>query len=211
MGKILQVNGDIQLKNNQQNLVSILDYIYPIGAVILTRDTSFDPSTYYGGTWIPWTDGYIKAVGKTNTSEFTYEKQNSTKTAAKSIGSYKISSDNLPKHTHNMQHYHNYTPEGTVSGGNHRHKIMYDSDGKLNYGRTIYDWSYNESDGMYIEGNRSGSDNWVIDYSGDLSLSFTGTPKQTSDSSLKNTHDGGFTNSDFKPQYYPVIAWERTA
>ena len=200
------------VKTNLIDLIHpiIANLIYPVGSVIMTTDSTFDPADQFGGTWQSWTDGYLK-VSDLNDAQL--KGNDGTKKIA-TQGGYTITKDMLPKHAHNIEHRHGYQPSGSIVGGNHSHKIMFDSGGSTSYEKTIYSWSKNESDGQYI----TGGSNPVIENSGDLKLGFRGDSSYTGNpvgknttSSITESGDGGFSNDAYKPKYYAVIAWQRTA
>ena len=190
------------VKTNLTNLIHpiIANLIYPRGSVIMTTDPDFDPATQFGGTWTKWTDGYLKVDGGTPSTG---------KNDVKGATDYKITTSMMPKHTHSFEHTHEYTPTGSVSGGDHRHEVMLDTGGNLQYAKTIYNWSNNEKDGKYITGAGS-DDNWIIKSSGNLSLSFEGDKKSTTSQSVSRTELVG-GDSAYQPKYYAVIAWQRIA
>lgn len=85
-----QINGNLNLTGTLTTNMGggqhpLLDLIYPVGSVIMTMDNMFTPSTYWGGTWVKWTDGYLKVDDTPNSS---------------ANGGYKITKDMLPSHNH---------------------------------------------------------------------------------------------------------------
>ena len=167
---------------------ALVNVAHPVGSVILTTDASFDPSKSYPGTnWVKWTDGYLKVD----------ETPNST-----ASGDYSITEEMLPAH------HHQFTlPERSLTtkdAGEHTHAILaeyndnYDS---YKYALQVYGGN-TASKGSYTYTTTGGvqymkSDGyhmhviWDDGYTGD-----------TADT-------GG--NLEYKPKYYAVIAWQRTA
>lgn len=74
----------------------ILDFIYPVRSYIIIDDASFDPNTYYGGTWEKLDGGYALTTtnaengGDTSTSSNSMTK-NCIKIIKKFIKTYKFS------------------------------------------------------------------------------------------------------------------------
>lgn len=52
-------NGRIQCGDYQGNLTSIFDLFYPVGSYYETSDSTFNPNTAWGGTWILETEGQV--------------------------------------------------------------------------------------------------------------------------------------------------------
>lgn len=84
------------------------DQIYPIGSIYITTSTA-DPATLFGGTWVQLKDSFLLAVGDV------YKPVKSTG------GQVKITTDNLPNHTHTMQgaggHNHYVPASNSAYGG----------------------------------------------------------------------------------------------
>lgn len=177
----------------------LVDLIHPVGSVILTTSTSFDPAAQFGGTWVQWTDGYLK-VDRT---------PNSTVQGATE---YKIDEEMLPRHTHNMDHNHTYNqnndPYFVISGTDETARTVVkgvsgasDNIPSVDISTTTdYDQSYTVTMSNDDPNGSAGSLNQKVSISFDHTHTFTGS-----------TRDGGFANKAYKPGYYAVIAWQRTA
>lgn len=59
-----QVNGTLNIADeNRENIKTLLDYTHPVGEVYTTTNESFNPNSYWGGTWEKLTaDAYLKIV-----------------------------------------------------------------------------------------------------------------------------------------------------
>lgn len=105
----------------------ILDKVYPVGTIYITKDGSFNPNNALGGTWSLIHDRFL--VGAGNAYEL-------GETGGSSYVTLTV--NNLPSHTHtftgtstntsveNNGHYHSIMPTGTVvsvagSAGEHSH------------------------------------------------------------------------------------------
>ena len=146
--------------------------IYPVGSVYMTSQESFDPNTSFGGTWTQITsDSYLKAVttnGGTTGGEL----------------EHKIASDNLPEHSHKMNHSHQ------IAGG----KNIISSNNS---------WEFETFNGVLSNGNKAYKLTMVKNSS-------TTANRQWTDSYTGTTSDSGYLNSPYYPGYYGVYVWERT-
>lgn len=90
-----QVNGTLNIADeNRENIKTLLDYTHPVGEVYTTTNESFNPNSYWGGTWEKLTaDAYFKIV---------------TSNAGQLGGTsseHKIPLSSMPKHNHPTQGY----------------------------------------------------------------------------------------------------------
>lgn len=171
----LKTNTETSISETNTELANVKDLvlgqIFPVGSVYMTFLKSFDPNTSFGGTWEQVTDdAYLKIVtadgGTTGGNE-----------------GHKITSSNLPKHTHAYSHSHSIASgKYVISSGNSWSFETYS--GQLN--GSGYKLPHVKTGGS--EANRNNTD------------SFSG-----------NTGDGGFGNTSYYPYYYGVYVWKRTA
>lgn len=78
----------------------LLDFIYPVGSYYETSDTSFNPNTAWGGTWLEDTKGRVTVALDSEDTDFD---------TINEIGGSKF----LQKHKHQVM----YSVEGTGSKG----------------------------------------------------------------------------------------------
>ena len=71
--------------------VNLLEIIYPVGSVYLST-VSTSPSSTIGGTWVAMTGGMLGLAGSIGVAD-----------AASDGGSRKISSNQMPEHSHQLQ------------------------------------------------------------------------------------------------------------
>lgn len=72
----------------------VLDFMFPVGTLYWTSDSSFNPNVTFGGTWVRIKDTFIWAAGDNDTVvPSTYTKEDGELTAT-------IGVNNLPAHTH---------------------------------------------------------------------------------------------------------------
>lgn len=70
---------------------NLLDMFYPVGTIYMSADTSFDPNTSWGGTWVKIENRFLlgssesKAVGTTGGEE-----------------THTLTTEEMPQHTHNL-------------------------------------------------------------------------------------------------------------
>ena len=88
--------------------IDLLEFFYPIGSIYLSLNSSFNPNTTWGGTWV-------------QLSNFLYPTSDSSCLGCSGGSStITLTSDNIPLRSH----YHSYCPTGIVcSGGLHNHNI----------------------------------------------------------------------------------------
>ena len=188
-------------EDNLEHIIKakLVDLIHPIGSVIMTTNPNFDPAAHFGGAWTKWTDGYLK-VDNTPSSNVQ--------------GSYIITSENMPLHNHY------YTPNGTVTVYNGIDAFVLkgiDTNDSDDNGYTPFLNSDKSGATPYSTIN-TGAYSYTFDYSSDNKIthafknanqhnhaaSFSGIPSTTSNAGYQSP-------AAFKPQYYAVIAWQRTA
>lgn len=146
--------------------------IYPVGSVYMTSKADFNPNTSFGGTWTQITsDSYLKAVttnGGTTGGEL----------------EHKITSDNLPNHTHNIKHSHQMANGYYLISSNKS-------------------WEFETFNGVLSDGNKAYKLTMVKNSS-------TTSNRKYTDSYTGTTSDTDFLNSPYYPGYYGVYVWERT-
>lgn len=199
----------------KMNVSTFINLLHPVGSVLMTVDTDFDPNKIYPGTsWTKWTDGYLK-VDETPSS-----------TAS---GGYTISSDMLPQHTHGLNsHTHSFTPNGSVSTTTNLTGTFYVKDVagtgatgvSINASGNLDANEHSSTNGIVsvvngaeyksLEGNSTKTLSQVVTINANHAHAFTGSAGTTGAAS-GNTTSGDFSNSEYKPKYYAVIAWQRTA
>lgn len=77
--------------------ISLIDLFYPVGSYYETSNTSFNPNTTWGGTWVEDTAGRTTVAYDSTQTEFnTIEKTGGAKEVTLTIA-------HMPKHTHNLK------------------------------------------------------------------------------------------------------------
>ena len=199
----------------------IVNLIYPVGSVIMTTSSDFNPATQFGGTWAKWTDGYLKVDG---TPSISY-------TDVKGATDYKITKAMLPKHTHTIAHTHSYIPSVqsttdlsgsfTILGtdiektdeGNNKARVILTTAGKFTRAH-VTDGSvddYGNSIAISSDDSAPSAGYYPDKVSLNVNHTHTGKPGTTTSQSSTTSGDGDFTNNTYKPKYYAVIAWQRIA
>lgn len=78
------------------NKQMIVDLVHPVGSYYETSDTSFDPNTYWGGTWVEDTEGLTTVAYKQNDIDFgTVGNTGGSKTHTQTIAE-------MPTHAHDL-------------------------------------------------------------------------------------------------------------
>ena len=74
----------------------LLDFIYPVGSYYETSDTSFNPNTSWGGTWIEDSKGRVTVALDSNDIDFdTINKTGGEK-------EHTLTVDEIPSHNHEL-------------------------------------------------------------------------------------------------------------
>lgn len=114
-------------KGNEDMWHYIRQYLYPVGSIYMSVN-NIDPSTVFGGTWVPWGEGRVPVGVNSDETEFN---------AAENVGGAKTvtltaSQSGLRAHAHGFTQP---TVDGGaivngITGGAHTHTVSYS-----NYGR----------------------------------------------------------------------------
>lgn len=182
---------------------TFIDYLYPIGAIYISADKTFNPNESLTGNWSRLQSGYLYASDSNNT----YVGEGVQ-------GSNLITEANLPAHMHNMEHTHT----GSTSTYNLNFSFQmvgtedYDEDDKSLL-RIMHPISKN-----ITASDKISSDNWyyTIQTSADkrqasVKYSFKEDITHSITTSTQNTNNTGSTgsNSPFMPAYHALIVWKR--
>ena len=183
------------------NGAPLLNLFYPVGSIYWSSNNT-NPGTLFGGTWTQIKDKFILAAGDSYSNGATGGAATVTLAVSNMpshshsftpSGNVSSHSHTGPSHTHSFtpsgtvgSHTHSFTPSGTVessfdgtagtvnvSGGNHRHTYNYRGigEGSSPLGGT--------RPTAFPSGN--------TEYSGDLSMSGTFTPRGTVSSTFSGT------------------------
>ena len=198
---VLQINKESVKINNDPLLTKsqIIDLFYPVGS-IYTSMNSTNPSQIFGGTWKQITDKFLYC----------------TSSSKKEGGSKKITSSNLPAHSHSIS-------LNTSSSGNHSHTFA----GTPITGEFSYDTSagyisdsdtYKAYSGCFSKGTaRNKKPSWDENGFSSHGVKFSATPSGTINSTGAHTHNvsgntgNSGSGSDYLPPYITVYAWYREA
>lgn len=87
-----KIENQLETLTNLQD--QLLDIFYPIGSYYETSDTSFNPNTAWGGTWLEDTKGRVTVALDDSDADFnTISKTGGEKT-------HKLTIDEMPSHAH---------------------------------------------------------------------------------------------------------------
>ena len=101
-----RVGEEIEEINN--NLSQLMSLIYPVGAIYMSVNNT-NPSSLFGGTWVPWGSGQVPVGIDTSDTDFdTVEKTGGSKT-------HTLTVEEMPSHKHKYTEYH--LASGVVSSG----------------------------------------------------------------------------------------------
>ena len=214
----------IQLKDKDGNKVypfgigtstqALLDIFYPIGTYYETSDTTFDPNVSWGGTWVEDTNGRVTVATNTSITAFN--------TTGKTGGAetVKITSTNLPTHTHTYDKSSTSTQNHTLTNAQ-----LPKLSGKLTFHGA--GWATPASNMHQIEGvfsgtaknQYSGFDSGAIHTGAvsypEINFNIGGGSGHSHNITLTSTSsgNGGFSNTainNLQP-YITVKRWHRTA
>ena len=188
---------------------SIVDLIYPIGSVYETKDSNFDPGSYWGGTWARIKGKVLVGVDESDTDFATVGQTGGSKSVT-------LTTAQMPSHTHTFTgsaatsgtQSANHTHSGTTGGaGGHSHNIAYDKDGGSGTNRyTVH------SGGVDGSQDATTTTDSVANHTHTFTTgnnSANHTHSVTAKGSNSNTGGGG-AHTNLQP-YCTVYIWERTA
>ena len=183
------------LQTNIENaLNNIINVIYPIGSIYMSVNST-SPATLFGGTWERIQDRFLLSAGSTYSAG-----------ATGGSASHKITSAELPKHTHTYNKPNANTNSHTLTINeipSHNHNVYINGQGSGGRKELYMAWGYSSNDD-------------VKNYSGNSFIANTGGGQgHTHGIGTTSTAsgDGGFANNSFStlPPYLAVYVWKRTA
>lgn len=177
-------NMDAHFVDKADVMRALFDFIHPVGSYYETSDTSFNPNTTWGGTWVLETEGLVHISAGTNypvSGAPTDTKDGGNKDAI------------VPYHNHSVN---------SASAGSHNHGIAQRSgSGTTNTG-WHYELAVNNSDGpVYNTNSTTNRASSAIQYAGVTMPAHNTNYAGTS---------GNATNANMQP-YIIVNRWHRTA
>ena len=93
---ILPVVDTTANETKKVTLTTILDLFYPVGSYYETSDTSFNPNSAWGGTWVEDTSGRVTVASDSEQTEFdTVGETGGEKT-------HTLTTNEMPTHAHNV-------------------------------------------------------------------------------------------------------------
>lgn len=212
---VRNANGQIKINGNNKNysgpaLVKqdLLDLVYPIGSLYWSSK-NVSPQTFLGGTWTQIKDTFVLAAGDTYTAE-----SDSVFTATDGAATVTLLEENLPAHTHDMEHYHDrgtmeivgsVTPVCTFRGNSNgfEHTGAFSTSSHYDY----FGNSNGSNSQQRININLKASNGWTGKTSGSLANSTTGdTTAKTNTGST-----GSGVAHENMPPYVVKYCWERVA
>lgn len=191
----------------------ILDAAHPVGSLYWTNrapNNGGDPNVLFVGTWVRIKDKFVYAMG-----------DNDTVNATGGVRTNTLTANNIPSHTHTLDHTHKYTPSGYVASysngndnkvagaGGHNHRIgSYSEDGNT----PIWNLMYMGRSGSEAYKPHSVTAQWVGDHT--HPAYFTG--KEGTTTSLSNSTTSSYGKEtpnalNNMPPYICKYCWERTA
>lgn len=105
-------NMDSYFKDHANIVRALFDFIHPVGSYYETSDTSFNPNTTWGGTWVLETEGQVHVSAGTN-----YAVNGAlTNTSDGGEATHLLTVDEMPSHNHNFSMWGNGTHYYPSSG-----------------------------------------------------------------------------------------------
>ena len=106
---------------------SLIDLFYPVGSYYETSNTSFNPNTAWGGTWVEDSSGKVTAAYQSGDTNFgTVGQTGGEKT-------HKLITDEMPSHSHDIFAYAS-DPVGTPTQAENSRMTVLDRDHGWNMG-----------------------------------------------------------------------------
>lgn len=197
-------DGDVKdgagnLLSDKLGMTDILDIFYPVGSYYETSDTTFDPNTSWGGTWVLETGGQVHVSSGTEmasgTAYIVYGANRGSQSQGVSDGGSRIPA--LLQHTHSAGTLEGSTPTLTASDNT----FMYSTSAI-----TKYDGKFSSSGGDYQYIRQKVSDSGTIGRK---------APSISSGKKVKISGDTGETGTqstggNMQP-YIVINRWHRSA
>ena len=194
-GQEVPINDDDAVQKSE-----FLDLFYPVGSYYETSDSSFDPNTKWGGTWVLEAEGKVHvSAGSNYTINSTGGVATRNYTPAGSVGNTTLTTAQMPSHAHSVNAF--YTAASDIS---HTHYCP-NSAGYVwvaagsSHACAIY------NDGSYTSGMSAHS----TDHKHQVPA------HNTNNSGNTKPHNHGFTGTaatiDVRQPYIVVNRWHRTA
>lgn len=150
----VSINGMPDKSRNRKGLYVapddlLFDLIYPIGSIYISI-SSANPSTLFGGTWVPFGQGRTIVGVDTEQTEFnTVENTGGDKAIT-------LTTEQMPSHSHTVEFWQ---PNGWQNSGSYGSAFFGGTLNSWNASRTSHQWSYNGDSGMRTTGGSKAHSN----------------------------------------------------
>lgn len=200
--------------NNSYTKQDIIDMFYPVGTIYETVDTTFNPNTAWGGTWIQIQDKFLLAAGNTyhvgdadgGAASISYTPEGST-------GGTKLSDQQIA-HGHTYTNPSVTTPTLTASSTNYITSASATSSYNVQLGSLPSGGDYRYLR-VATSGANVGRSAPSITSGKTCTVSGGSVANLSGASSTRTTHNHSFTGTaatlDTMPPYTIVNIWKRTA
>lgn len=107
-------NMDAYFKDKANIMRALFDFVYPVGSYYETSNTSFNPNTSWGGTWVLDSAGKVTVAYDSSDADFdNVGDSGGSKTHTHTTGDHTLTVDEIPSHTHNILAHYN---SGSTTG-----------------------------------------------------------------------------------------------
>lgn len=200
-----------------------LDLFYPVGSYYETSNSSFDPNTAWGGTWVKEAEGKVHvSAGSTYTINSTGGAATRSYTPAGSVNNTTLSASQMPYHRHSVDALNTGTANiaHTHDLSNHTH-FAYNCQNSYVWipqlgGNAMYALAV-WSNGSYTDKPSTNTSGGMSAHATDHkhSLAAHNTNYAGGSNGTTQPHNHGFTGTqatiDVRQPYVAVNRWHRTA
>tara|TARA_R110000851_G_scaffold150318_1_gene291115 strand:- start:528 stop:1115 length:588 start_codon:yes stop_codon:yes gene_type:complete len=185
----ISVGGDLDISGDLGS--SLVNLIYPVGAVYISVASTNPESIWAGTSWSAFGAGRTLVSLSSGDSDFNVaEETGGSKT-------HTLTTAQLPSHTHNQPNHTHTQPNHTHSGPNHRHHVP---------------WSYGGGSSIQIiagYGNYQGDN--LTGYNGTQATGYSGTAATGYSGTAATSATGSGSAHPIVQPYIVTYMWKRTA
>ena len=185
----LNVTGDLDVSGDLGS--SLVNLIYPVGAVYISVASTNPESIWAGTSWSAFGAGRTLVSLSSGDSDFNVaEETGGSKT-------HTLTTAQLPSHAHNQPNHTHTQPNHTHSGPNHRHHVP---------------WSYGGGSSIQIiagYGNYQGDN--LTGYNGTQATGYSGTAATGYSGTAATSATGSGSAHPIVQPYIVTYMWKRTA
>lgn len=185
-----QINSTTLTGNKTFSDLGLIDFFYPVGSYYETSDTSFDPNTSWGGTWVLETEGQVHVSGSASGNYRVGGALSNQSDGGEA--SHTLTENEMPSHTH-TQNQHRHTPPSAT----------YD-------GFMVYNFSTVNAGFSEVRVSQATSGSRYVPYNSNSGFDASYSMYTAYETATNQNTGGGQAHNNLQP-YIVVNRWHRTA